>query len=275
MCHDSWSQEDLRLLANEKWCFRQIELNGIKVIWIYPWLVMKLGWVFRLVTWVLPSRTHNSSRLSSWSKPLTEVLNSFWPVKYFLINKESMDSAKNINQTKLNFFFYTSVKKDFKKLLVEMTEIHPFNNWQIYRREPGNDFCNASSSDKILYLLQKSPYVMLSGNPFLWRRTASKIWAPRNYLYLYILDSWVFNHKTRWSEDSIIIQPQLEQACTCDLTRGTFNKKFPWLCVEFLVTEILSLTSQSPALCWGKKQWTKWLLLRRSCSRRPSTWNFI
>merc|ERR1719431_924487 len=32
-------------------------------------------------------------------------------------------------------------------------------------------------------------------------------------------------------------------------------------------------TSQSPAVCWGKKQWTNLILVRLSCSIMPSIWN--
>ena len=35
----------------------------------------------------------------------------------------------------------------------------------------------------------------------------------------------------------------------------------------------LDLTSHSPAWCWGKKQWTKWIFVRLNCSHNPSTWN--
>ena len=33
------------------------------------------------------------------------------------------------------------------------------------------------------------------------------------------------------------------------------------------------LTSQSPAVCWGRKQWTNFTFDLLSCSMSPSIWN--
>ena len=54
---------------------------------------------------------------------------------------------------------------------------------------------------------------------------------------------------------------------TCDLTSGTF------IWPSSMGTLVLPLMSQRPAPCWGKKQCTKWIFVRLSCSQRPSTWN--
>ena len=67
---------------------------------------------------------------------------------------------------------------------------------------------------------------------------------------------------------------------TCDLTRGTFMRISSddcwlfWSWVE-LAAPPGPLTSQRPALCCGRKQWTKWIRVRRSCSHKPSMWNLV
>ena len=45
------------------------------------------------------------------------------------------------------------------------------------------------------------------------------------------------------------------------------------MCASSVFDLALDLTSHSPAWCWGKKQWTKWIFVRLNCSHNPSTWN--
>ena len=59
----------------------------------------------------------------------------------------------------------------------------------------------------------------------------------------------------------------LKKSLTCDLTSGMFIR------ASSVFDLALDLTSHSPALCWGKKQWTKWIFVRLNCSHNPSTWN--
>ena len=85
----------------------------------------------------------------------------------------------------------------------------------------------------------------------------------KKYFQNYIL-------KLRYRHKSILFGAHnLFSYYTCDLTSGTFiNISLLSLLFDWLLAPLIS---QIPALCWGKKQWTKCNLVLLSCSQIPST----
>ena len=70
-----------------------------------------------------------------------------------------------------------------------------------------------------------------------------------------------------WNWTSSCLCAFQKKRLTCDLTSGMFIR------ASSVFDLALDLTSHSPAWCWGKKQWTKWIFVRLNCSHNPSTWN--